>query len=110
MRVTATFEMVDKLVPHLEEKLKAIPSGCPCKLLEITHGEQVHQPGREPVEADGGRGRLEHGEGDKPIVLDAGKDGELAGGSGKDGTEPGWRNSDKRVRGAVRSEKGRPLK
>jgi hypothetical protein len=94
--VTARYEMLAKLLPNLEAALRDVPAGvATCKLLEITH-EQVPQPRLGAVEADGGPGRIEQGDGEKPVVADAGKDRELAGRAGKDAGKPLGRRPDAR--------------
>lgn len=110
--VTATFEIGAKLVPHLEEKLRAVPLGTPCELIDVkvdtellpiptlevqADVEQVLQPGHGALEADWRPGGDEPGDGFTAANLDAGKDGELAGTSGAGEPEPISGNSDERA-------------
>jgi hypothetical protein len=78
-RVVAEFDISAKAAPHLEALLRAIPEQISCTVLKVTtHGEQVPQPGREPVQSEGRGGREQQGIGLSSGAVDARKDGLVA--------------------------------
>ncbi len=103
MVLTVRFEVAEKLAPHLEFKLREIPAGVVCTILEISHAEQVLEQHAEP------EGRIELGvETISTESVDADEIPELARSTGTIWSEPKWRNSDDGEDGAVQDLKDIP--
>lgn len=120
--VTVIFECGAKVVPHLEERLREITHSTPCvlavvevstvpipTLTEEVNVEQVLEQGHGALEADGGRGGLEQGDGVNPVDSDAGEDGELAWTSGESGSEQVGGDSGAGLDGPVSGEASRDV-
>lgn len=102
MIVTARYETPAKLAPHLEAKLREVPAGVTCTILEISHAEQLpQQPDRAEPE-----GRVEQVvESVSAEPADAGENGGMGGTAGEDAAgEPGGRSADDGEVGTVCGE------
>ena len=100
--ITATFDMVAKLVPHLEAKLREVERDIRCELvevrieidpvpipiLEVPADEQPKvQQADEPRQSVEQPGAGTEGDGQSAEPVDAGEDSELGGAAGEDGAE-----------------------
>ena len=101
--ITATFEMVAKLVPHLEAKLREVERDIRCELVEVrietdpvpipilevpVHVEQTLQQADEPRQSVEQSGAGTEGDGQSAEPVDAGEDSGVGSSSGEDRAEP----------------------